>query len=129
MSSVWRSKLGTDYPRAQIERDEKKNLAEVDKLRRLPSNRECADCGADGTVWSSVNLGVFVCLRCGALHRSLGTHVSIPKGCTGTYLWGTLAQPSSAPCFHERCRDIRAGPDEIDAMASKGNALAKQVFD
>ena len=22
------------------------------------------------------------------MHRSLGTHISKPKGCTGTYLWG-----------------------------------------
>ena len=30
---IWRSKLGNDFPRAQIERDEKKTMAELDRLR------------------------------------------------------------------------------------------------
>ena len=104
---MWKSKLGTEYPRELIERDEKKHMAALDRLRRLPANRECADCGADGTVWASVNIGVFLCLRCGALHRGLGTHVSVPKGCTGTYLWG---------------------PDEIASMTKLGNERARSVW-
>ena len=85
MATMWRSKLGNEYLQADLTRDEKKHSAELMRLRRLPENKTCADCGDVGTVWSSVNLGVFVCLRCGALHRSLGTSISIPKGCTGTY--------------------------------------------
>ena len=49
---------------------------------------------------------VFVCLRCASVHRSLGTHISKPKGCTGTYLWG---------------------PDELDAMRP-GNRAANRAL-
>ncbi|KAJ1499471.1 hypothetical protein HMI55_004379, partial [Coelomomyces lativittatus] len=29
--------------------------------------------------WASYSLGVFVCLRCSGIHRSLGTHISRMK--------------------------------------------------
>jgi hypothetical protein len=106
-SVLWRSKLGHDYPWAEIERDEKKHLAELGRIRRMPDNQYCADCGDHNTVWASVNLGVFLCLRCGTHHRHMGTHVSRTKGCMGTYLWG---------------------PDEIANMKKIGNARARQMY-
>ncbi|KAF3514591.1 hypothetical protein F2Q69_00009277 [Brassica cretica] len=39
-------------------------------------NRVCADCGAPDPKWASANIGVFICLKCCGVHRSLGTHVS-----------------------------------------------------
>ncbi|EPS70992.1 hypothetical protein M569_03763 [Genlisea aurea] len=39
-------------------------------------NRKCADCGAPDPKWASANMGVFLCLKCCGVHRSLGTHVS-----------------------------------------------------
>ncbi|CAN8274324.1 unnamed protein product [Cochlearia groenlandica] len=39
-------------------------------------NRFCADCGAPDPKWASANIGVFICLKCCGVHRSLGTHVS-----------------------------------------------------
>merc|ERR1719354_322963 len=98
--ALWSSKLGKKYPKAEIEKHEIETKKELDKLRRLPENRTCADCGTEPTVWASVNLGVFLCIRCASIHRGIGTHISIPKGCTGTYLWG---------------------PDELENMRSKGN--------
>ncbi|KAI3466873.1 hypothetical protein Pfo_023536 [Paulownia fortunei] len=39
-------------------------------------NRVCADCGAPEPKWASANIGVFICLKCCGVHRSLGTHIS-----------------------------------------------------
>lgn len=39
-------------------------------------NRCCADCGAPDPKWASANIGVFICLKCCGVHRSLGTHIS-----------------------------------------------------
>jgi stromal membrane-associated protein len=29
-----------------------------------------------GPRWASYNLGIFLCIRCGGIHRKLGTHIS-----------------------------------------------------
>ncbi|CAL0334499.1 unnamed protein product [Lupinus luteus] len=39
-------------------------------------NRFCADCNAPNPKWASANIGVFICLKCCGVHRSLGTHIS-----------------------------------------------------
>lgn len=39
-------------------------------------NRCCADCNAPDPKWASANIGVFICLKCCGVHRSLGTHIS-----------------------------------------------------
>eukprot|EP00746_Dinoflagellata_sp_MGD_P161164 gnl/MRDRNA2_/MRDRNA2_88210_c0_seq1.p1 gnl/MRDRNA2_/MRDRNA2_88210_c0~~gnl/MRDRNA2_/MRDRNA2_88210_c0_seq1.p1 ORF type:complete len:332 (+),score=65.98 gnl/MRDRNA2_/MRDRNA2_88210_c0_seq1:90-1085(+) len=86
--AMWRSKLGNVYPRADVEKLDSKHHQILKKLRSLPGNDQCADCGATDTTWASVNLGVFLCVRCSDVHRALGTHISKVKGCGGTYLWG-----------------------------------------
>ncbi|TPP54320.1 putative GTPase activating protein for Arf family protein [Leishmania donovani] len=54
-------------------------LQRFDALLRLPENRECFDCGTKQPRWASTNLGIFFCLRCAGIHRSMGTHVSKVK--------------------------------------------------
>lgn len=42
----------------------------------LNENKFCADCKKRDPRWASVNLGIFICLRCSGIHRSLGVHIS-----------------------------------------------------
>ncbi|WOL15679.1 putative ADP-ribosylation factor GTPase-activating protein AGD5 isoform X1 [Canna indica] len=48
----------------------------LEGLLKLPDNKECADCKSKGPRWASVNLGVFLCMQCSGIHRSLGVHIS-----------------------------------------------------
>ena len=42
----------------------------------VQGNAECADCGLVTPEWASYNLGIFLCTRCAAVHRSMGAHIS-----------------------------------------------------
>lgn len=71
-------------------------------------NRNCADCGAPDPKWASANIGVFICLKCCGVHRSLGTHIS-------KVLSVTLDEWSD---------------DEIDAMIEVGgNSSANSIYE
>uniref|UniRef100_A0A8C2WKX9 ArfGAP with dual PH domains 2 n=1 Tax=Cyclopterus lumpus TaxID=8103 RepID=A0A8C2WKX9_CYCLU len=45
------------------------------ELLKRPVNGRCADCGAPDPQWASYKLGVFVCLNCSGIHRSLCSRV------------------------------------------------------
>ncbi|XP_047309303.1 ADP-ribosylation factor GTPase-activating protein AGD12-like [Impatiens glandulifera] len=54
----------------------KSGKGKLKDLQMQKDNRFCADCGSPDPKWASVNIGVFICLKCCGVHRSLGTHIS-----------------------------------------------------
>ncbi|XP_052181520.1 ADP-ribosylation factor GTPase-activating protein AGD12-like [Diospyros lotus] len=80
----------------------------LQELLRQSDNRFCADCGAPDPKWASANIGVFICLKCCGVHRSLGVHIS-------KVLSVTLDEWSD---------------DEIEAMIEVGgNASANSIYE
>ncbi|KAH9598910.1 Arf GTPase activating protein [Trypanosoma melophagium] len=58
------------------EEDWNANRQRVELICQTPPNNTCNDCNSNGTRWASVNHGVFLCIRCSGIHRSLGVHVT-----------------------------------------------------
>ncbi|KUI53550.1 hypothetical protein VP1G_00916 [Cytospora mali] len=57
-----------------------KNQATLKSLVKLEPNKMCADCKRNKHPrWASWNLGVFICIRCSGIHRSMGVHISRVK--------------------------------------------------
>ena len=78
-----------------LSRESTKGVSEEDNARHIealkylldrPENAVCADCGMKGTgcrpTWASISLGVFMCLRCAGIHRSLGVNISQVRSCS-----------------------------------------------
>lgn len=62
--------------------DVSKTRKHLQRLQKLSANKHCAECGNKQPTWASVNLGVFVCIRCSSVHRAMGTHISKVKSAT-----------------------------------------------
>ncbi|KAL2808859.1 hypothetical protein BJX63DRAFT_435748 [Aspergillus granulosus] len=77
-----------------------------DLIRSVPGNDRCADCSAMNPGWASWNLGVFLCMRCAALHRKMGTHISKVK---------SLSMDSWSS-------------EQVDEMKSRGNTIVNKIY-
>ncbi|XP_068618561.1 arf-GAP with dual PH domain-containing protein 1-like isoform X2 [Battus philenor] len=51
----------------------------LQELLKKSGNNVCADCGSEDPDWASYNLGIFICMRCASIHRSMGAHISKVK--------------------------------------------------
>ncbi len=79
----------------------------VAELRAKPENRVCADCAQRDPTWASANLGVFLCLNCSGVHRSLGVHITQVRSITMDAWF----------------------PDQIKTMQTVGNARARAYWE
>jgi stromal membrane-associated protein len=77
---------------SRFSRENQKELNEkhtkiLKALMSRPENKKCADCRKKGKRnsltrdprWAAWNLGLFVCIQCSGVHRSMGTHISKVK--------------------------------------------------
>ncbi|KAG1671342.1 hypothetical protein FOA52_002952 [Chlamydomonas sp. UWO 241] len=95
---------GTHSPRGASDAS-----AVLDRVRAVPGNRACADCGASDPDWASLNLAVTLCIECSGLHRQLGVHVSKVRSCT---------------------LDVKVWePNVLDMFDAVGNELANEVWE
>jgi len=91
----------------KMEKQFEQRLAVLAELLKLPDNKECADCGSKGPKWASWSIGVFLCINCAGIHRSLGTHISKVRSAT-----------------LDKWTD-----EQIDNMRNMGNARAKLIYE
>ena len=50
---------------------------DIQEIVSLDENSKCFDCGAQKPKWSSINNGIFLCLKCAGIHRNLGLNISV----------------------------------------------------
>ncbi|KAK0387269.1 hypothetical protein NLU13_5582 [Sarocladium strictum] len=77
-----------------------------DLVHKVAGNNICADCHTRNPAWASWSLGVFLCMRCAAIHRKLGTHISKVK---------SLSMDSWTN-------------EQVDNMRKVGNVVSNQIY-